>query len=497
MLSISDEEIYDNLALENPWWKSATASEKVRNYPRRAYFTPFAELVRQNEVRRSVILLGPRRVGKTIMMLQLIADLLADNTPCLNILYVSLDRPLYNGITLEKIVRKHYQSVPVHDVAPRYFFFDEIQYLKDWELELKSLTDLYPNCKFIASGSAAAALRAKSNESGAGRFTTFLLPPLTFDEFISFQKNQNENHHRLVKFADAGFNAHQHLEKLDVQYLNNLFENYCSYGGYPEAVFSDRVQREMDRFIREDIIEKVLLRDLPSIYGISDTRELNSLFTTLTLNTAHEVSLDGLSQSSKVARNTLKKYIEYLEAAFLIKKIRRIDQSARHFQRETTFKTYLTNPSLRGALFRPLSQDDDQFGHLAETAVFSQWFHSPRQTPLYYARWADGEIDMVNLEGLAQSADWFGEVKWSDRHLNQRDEWHRIAKFVAENRKTLRGGFVTSRTVFEIRTIHDINIEIMPTAVYAWMVGRNTVNSKFGNNFQTEENDVNEPDLFD
>lgn len=497
MLKISDDEIYDNLSLENPWWQSAGINEKINAYPKRSYFAPFSELVHQDEVRRSVILLGPRRVGKTIMMLQLIADLLKDNVPSKDILYVSLDRPLYNGITLEKIVKRHLSTTDTQKERTCYFFFDEIQYLRDWELELKSLTDLYPQCKFIASGSAAAALRAKSNESGAGRFTTFLLPPLTFDEFIFFQDEQNENHRRLLTFAKGGFSNSSMLDRLDVQYLNNLFESYCSFGGYPEAVFSRRVQREMDRFIREDIIEKVLLRDLPSIYGISDTRELNSLFTTLTLNTAHEVSLDSLSQTSAVTKNTLKRYIEYLEAAFLVKKVRRIDQNAKHFQRESTFKVYLTNPSLRGALFRPLTQDDEQFGHLAETAVFSQWFHSPLATPLYYARWQDGELDMVNLDGPNQTPDWFVKVKWSDRHLSQRDEWNRIGKFVVDHRKTLKTALVTSRTVFETRALHGVGVEIVPTSVYAWMVGRNTVKSRFtsADHFDNYENQ--EPGLFD
>lgn len=59
-------------------------------------------------------------------------------------------------------------------------FFDEIQYLKNWELHLKTMVDTYRDSKFIVSGSAAAALKFKSNESGAGRFTHFLLPPLTF-----------------------------------------------------------------------------------------------------------------------------------------------------------------------------------------------------------------------------------------------------------------------------------------------------------------------------
>ena len=65
-----------------------------------------------------------------------------------------------------------------------YFFFDEVQYLKEWENYLKTMVDSYHDTKFVVSGSAAAALMRKSQESGAGRFTDFVLPPLTFAEFI-------------------------------------------------------------------------------------------------------------------------------------------------------------------------------------------------------------------------------------------------------------------------------------------------------------------------
>jgi len=61
--------------------------------------------------------------------------------------------------------------------------------------------------------------------------------------------------------------------------------------------------------MRSDIIDKVLLRHLPSLYGISDVRELNSLFTLLAYNSGHEVSLDSLSKNSAVSKNTLKRYL--------------------------------------------------------------------------------------------------------------------------------------------------------------------------------------------
>ena len=61
-----------------------------------------------------------------------------------------------------------------------YVFYDEIQYLKDWEVELKSLVDSYLKIKFIASGSAAAELKKKSDESGADASQIFICPHLHF-----------------------------------------------------------------------------------------------------------------------------------------------------------------------------------------------------------------------------------------------------------------------------------------------------------------------------
>ena len=63
--------------------------------------------------------------------------------------------------------------------------------MKGWEVNLKSLVDTYPMVKFIASGSAAAELKRKSDESGAGRFTDFSLPPLTFYEYIHLKGYEN------------------------------------------------------------------------------------------------------------------------------------------------------------------------------------------------------------------------------------------------------------------------------------------------------------------
>ena len=155
-------------------------------------------------------------------------------------------------------------------------------------------------------------------------------------------------------------------------------------------VFSPIIRKNPQRFIKQDIVDKVLLRDLPSLYGINDVQELNSFFTTLCYQSCNECSLDQLSKQSGVNKVTIKKYIEYLQSAFLIHQVKKISQSGKVFQRDTFFKIYLTNPSLRSALFTPIGLSDSHIGAMVETAIFSQWLHRDWVQP-YYARWTENK----------------------------------------------------------------------------------------------------------
>lgn len=98
-----------------------------------------------------------------------------------DILYVSLETPTYFGQGLDALLRRFQRAFERAPGTLSYVFFDEIQYQKGWEVHLKSLVDTQRGCRFVATGSAAAALKHESAESGAGRFTEFVLPPLTAD----------------------------------------------------------------------------------------------------------------------------------------------------------------------------------------------------------------------------------------------------------------------------------------------------------------------------
>ena len=236
---------------------------------------------------------------------------------------------------------------------------------------------------------------------------------------------------------------------------------------------SEEIQKNPGQFVKSDIIDKVLLRDLPSLYGVHDIQELNYLFTTLTFNTANEVSLEQLSKRSGVAKNTIKRYIEYLEAAFLIKTVHKVDRTAKRFKRASFFKVYLTNPSMRAALFDLVTEHDDAMGPLVETAVFSQWFHT--DTLLYYARWAKGEVDIVCL-GPNQKARWAVEVKWSDRYVNQPGELKNVIQFCHE--QNLKSVMVTSKTIKIVKNLKSVDLNFQPASLYCYMLGYNVIHGR-------------------
>jgi len=465
-IKFSKEQVIDRIRFENPWWETKAIDSFYGSMKRREYFKLFFPLVNESSVKRAIVLMGPRRVGKTVILYHTIDKLLEDGINPLHICYCSIETPLFNGMGLEELLKLFIELQGLSHTQDLYIFFDEIQYLKDWEVHLKSLVDSYHNIKFIVSGSAAAALKLKSRESGAGRFTEFALPPLTFHEFLSLTGSEN-----LIK-KDLSESRFQDTSR-DIKKLNEKFIEYINYGGYPELSLSKVMQSDPGRYIRNDIIDKVLLRDIPSLYGISDIQELNSLFTYLAYNSGGEMSLDGISQTAGVAKNTIKKYITYLEAAFLIKVVHRIDHNAKKFKRANFFKIYLTNSALRSALFSPISASDSYFGNMVETAIFSQWQHNER--PLYYARWKGGEVDIVNLD-LVEGPLWCVEIKWSNRYVQKPNELKSVYSF--SKKHNLTATIITTINITKKVKYNETLLEFVPASIYCYTVGKNIVLDK-------------------
>ena len=429
LLDISPDTLLSSLTKYNPWWEDRNYSFHFKR--KREYYKNFRSLVLNKGIQRTVILMGPRRVGKTVMLRQLIHDVLRNRTfSSSDVFFISVDDPVYNNMSLQKLINLFQQKTQHNPKTKKLIIFDEVQYLKNWERHLKVLTDKYSHIRFVASGSSAAALKRQSAESGAGRFTDFFLPPLTFKEFIDLSKKTKPN---------------------SIKEWNEEFINYINFGGYPEPIFNEAIQKDVSRFIGQDVIDKVLLRDLPALYGISDTQELNSLFTTVAFNSGQEINLESLTKKSSIAKNTIQKYLTYLESAFLIRRVYRIDDSCKKFKRERFFKVYLTNPSMYSALFGPVKDKSENIGHIIETAVFSQHFHTEDffRKKIFYARWKKSnkefEVDLVRTNKNYRPQTLL-EIKWNDRHVENPGELEGLLDMAIKHKQKVV--YTTSKTKY-------------------------------------------------
>ena len=142
MTNFPEEQILKRMVVDNPWWSNGAIFNDFDFMKPRMFLNPFIDLITSLPKGRSVILLGPRRVGKTVMMFHSIKTLLASGVAPRKILYITVDAPLYSGMSLEDMVDNLLKASKSDGSEDGYYvYFDEIQYLKDWERHLKVLCD--------------------------------------------------------------------------------------------------------------------------------------------------------------------------------------------------------------------------------------------------------------------------------------------------------------------------------------------------------------------
>lgn len=468
------KEMFENRArFDNPWWASGrTADCFEQSKPRLALDDVYAHVTNWN-LNRATLIMGPRRVGKTWLMQHLVGRLLSKSfVPAHNIVFISVDVPIYHGSGLETLVFAAAKINGLDVQSDRMVvLFDEIQYLKDWEVHLKTLVESYRNIRFVASGSAATVLQKGSYESGAGRFSDFRLAPLSFHEYVELIGEKGRFESRPLKL-DGDEYAFPAVESME--WVNGLFLEYLNYGGYPELVANRAVRTNPVQFVQRDIVDKVLLRDLPSLYHIEDVRDLQSFFSYIAFHSGTVQSWESMAQSSGLRKAMIAAFLKYLEDAFLVVRHNRVDISARSLQRATQFKVYLTNTSLRASMFQPVQNADDPYlGAMIETALSAQMGIGEERHAWRYANWTSGrkqgEVDFVRINAGMQRPDIALECKWSDGPYDHPAELEGAVGFCQKN--GLKRLWVTTRSQTGFRRMGDVELVYVPTALFAYQLG--------------------------
>jgi predicted AAA+ superfamily ATPase len=126
-------------------------------------------------------------------------------------------------------------------------------------------------------------------------------------------------------------------------------------------------------------------------------------------------------------------------------------------------------------LFSPLKKEDDFIGNMVETAIFSQWGHNTGFTP-YYARWKNGEVDIVSLSNEKQKPLWAVEIKWSNRYVKSLQKLATLKSFCITNK--LDRTIVTTIDIEEIKEDDGLTYDFTPSSIYCYTVGRNAIDRK-------------------
>src|SRR5437868_5294107 len=133
MLRISDVEVLKRLDIDNPWWGESSPPDRVKSWKERLYLPLLFDLVGQSRPNRAAVVMGPRRVGKTVMLIQTVYKLIASGVNPKAICYAAVDNPVYTGRSLDSLLAL-FTGAHGHKRRDRlYVMFDEIQYVPDWE----------------------------------------------------------------------------------------------------------------------------------------------------------------------------------------------------------------------------------------------------------------------------------------------------------------------------------------------------------------------------
>jgi len=281
-----------------------------------------------------VVLLGARRVGKTILIEKVIESL--------NEKYLFL-----NGDDVESHNLLESQSTANFNRLlgdTRFLIIDEAQEIPNIGKKLKLMVDTIPDLKVLVTGSSAFEINNQIGEPLVGRMKTINLYPIAQ---IEFSKTEN------------------YLET-----RNNL-EDRLIFGSYPEL--SKIINREDKISYLKEIVNTQLLRDIFAFEGIKKRDKIIALLQIIAFRTGSEISLESIGRDLQISKNTVEKYLDLFSKVFIIYSVSGFSKN-RDNEITKMKKWYFVDNGIRNAIinsFNPLNMRED-VGKLWENYLNSE-----------------------------------------------------------------------------------------------------------------------------
>jgi len=408
----------ETLFAYNPWWKEKSFTLDMPDFERDA----FPQALKHVEAEHGLALLinGPRRVGKTTMIYQLIRFLIGKKgIPTNRILFFSLDDPIIQQLqpkdqgALFEALLSQWASVAGTALRsspfPLFCFLDEIQRLPKWELFLKRYIDLRYPIRFIISGSASHTIFRKSLESLLGRLVEISLPPFTFREFTRFHHPEYKDFIQNItqKTLDIGdvstissfiksLEEEISSRKINISAWDSFADEYAQAGGFPQ-LWDIKDASERTSFVDQQFVQRVTLEDLRLIKEIRRPEIFHQFLRYAFARTGEEYNLEELSALIHTSRVTLASALPLLLQTELIKKVERYSGKPVRL-RSTHAKLYAADPILTQSITKlSTSLNSENKGRVAETLAHNIIRRFPGISDISYYREPRGteEIDFI------------------------------------------------------------------------------------------------------
>jgi uncharacterized protein len=434
----------DALTIQNPWGKLGRVPVSLAPPVRRPLTDqlwralqkapPAARPTRSSPPSRYQVILGPRRVGKTVAMYQAIDQLLASGVEPNRLWFLRLDHPLLMQHDLGAWVRQLIDTVGALPARPLYLFLDEINYSPNWDKWLKTFFDEQWPVRIVATSSSAAALRDRTVESGIGRWSEQFLTPYSFSEFLALL---DESPSLPAAEPDLLQTLHAFIDaKPDCARLIDPLTMFLLVGGFPELLIKevapildaapdgrtspqaleDALFRSQ-QVLRAEAVQRVTGMDIPQTADIRNPLLLERLLYMLAGRMCGGINTSQLSVDLSLSRPTIGQYINHLERAFLIFTLPNYSRSEDSVQSKGRKVFFLDGAVRNAALQRGLAPltDPTEFGSLLENAAAAHLHALSLQSGARLYTWRDRqrEVDLIyELSGQPLAF----EITSSSRH---------------------------------------------------------------------------------
>lgn len=350
----------------------------------RHYDSKMSDLLKPGKV---LLIYGPRRVGKTFLVKQFLS---------------SYEGRYFSGVGEDMTLQELIGSQDVRRITGAFkgyslVFIDEAQKIPGIAVGLKILVDHLPDVAVIASGSSSFQLSSQLGEPLTGRNAPLFLFPLAIMEL------------------HGQFGGMNILERL---------EEFLIFGTYPEVLQMENRLDKQEYLI--NLRDSYLFKDILELENIRNADKLSDLLKLLAFQIGHEVSLNELGTTLGLAKQTVERYLDLLEKAFVIKKVRGFSRNLRN-EISKSSRYYFLDNGIRNALinnFNYISSRND-IGMLWENFLFLE-----RLKKCHYSRifanvyfWRTYNREEIDLVEEREGQLWGYEFKWGSKRPKPPAAW--------------------------------------------------------------------------